>query len=366
MIIFNYIFKTFLKFISLIILFVIFLSIIIDFTYKSSGIFATNKPSSEHIILFYLYQIPTTLIQIIPIAALFSSVITMILLSRTNEITAMRAAGMSPIKIAIPIILGGILLSITSVLISELIIPTSSKKMHYIEHVYINKKSPTDLLETLKWIKVDNKFFYFKIYDPITKKVLEPKVIELYENSIKPKLITEAIWGELKPDEQILNLNEVYFTYFNSYGSLMYKEKKDNYKININITPKKFKTAKRKPYEFSIGELYNYVKRGKEIGIDVMPYYVEMHMKIAFYLASVIVCLIGLQFGYKSERTMETIKAVIIAIGIGISYWLIYNTAQALAKRNVTPVIISAWAPNIIILAITLLQIFKAQKNVDK
>ena len=54
----------------------------------------------------YIFQI-LLLVQSIPIASLLASVITMVLLSRTNEVTAMRAVGMGPLRVGMPVALGG-------------------------------------------------------------------------------------------------------------------------------------------------------------------------------------------------------------------------------------------------------------------
>ena len=64
--------------------------------------------------------------------------------------------------------------------------------------------------------------------------------------------------------------------------------------------------------------------------MDILAYQVDLQIKLAFHLASFVVCLIGLKFGYKSERSMETAKGILLAIAIGISYWFILNSGAEL------------------------------------
>src|SRR5687768_5256436 len=100
---FFYILREYVKYVIGTIALTIFLFILFDFIHKTTKYFSEYEPTTENIIKFYAYQIPAQLVQALPIAALLASVISMILLSRTNEITAMRAAGMGPWRIAAPL-----------------------------------------------------------------------------------------------------------------------------------------------------------------------------------------------------------------------------------------------------------------------
>src|SRR5690606_10774356 len=111
------------------------------FIHRATRYFAEYNPSTEHILQFYLFQMPAQVVQAMPIASLLASVVCMILLSRTNEITAMRAAGMGAIRIGAPLAFGGMCLSILSLLMGELVVPKFSEKMHYVQAVLIEGES---------------------------------------------------------------------------------------------------------------------------------------------------------------------------------------------------------------------------------
>ena len=93
MTLFLYVLKDFFKYILGTLVLVLFLFIMFDFIHKTTKYLPKYNPETKHLILFYLYQVPNLFVQALPIASLLSSVICMVLLSRTNEITAMRAAG---------------------------------------------------------------------------------------------------------------------------------------------------------------------------------------------------------------------------------------------------------------------------------
>ena len=79
-------------------------------------------------------------------------------------------------------------------------------------------------------------------------------------------------------------------------------------RLAIPAEPKKLKKDRREPNELSLWELEDIIAKGGSSGMDILAYQVDLQIKLAFHLASFVVCLIGLKFGYKSERSMETAK----------------------------------------------------------
>src|SRR5262249_26783181 len=157
-----------------------------DFINKTTKYFAAYKPSTQHIIEFYIYQMPTQVLQALPIASLLSSVICMVLMSRTNEITAMRAAGMGPIRIVAPIAIGGMILSLCSFVIGEFVAPIASQKMRYVEQVLIEKENPSESSAGNQWLRNENFIYHYSDFDMNAKTLNQLTIIEVGLN-FRPK-----------------------------------------------------------------------------------------------------------------------------------------------------------------------------------
>ena len=119
MILFGYVLKDFLKFVFGTLILCVFLFLLFDFIHKTTRYIPRYNPETKHLIQYYIFMIPNLIQQALPIASLLSGVICMVLLSRSNEITAMRAAGMGPLRIGAPIAFGGLLLSLGSFLLEN-------------------------------------------------------------------------------------------------------------------------------------------------------------------------------------------------------------------------------------------------------
>jgi lipopolysaccharide export system permease protein len=137
----------------------------------------------------------------------------------------------------------------------------------------------------------------------------------------------------------------------------------DQLRIKLPLDPTKMQGDRRDPSELSLAELSDFIARGVSSGIDVLSYRVDYHSKGAFYFASFVVSLIGLKFGYRSERSMETARSILLAIGLGISYWVILSAGRALGNRGSLPPWFSAWMANFIIIGISWVSILRARRG---
>ncbi len=118
-IIWRYLITHFLK--VLVFCVVAFIGILMTTRLDEIAHFATLSPEGYYILLFTLYQIPYILPIAIPISCLISSILLIQRLSRTYELTALRASGISLSAILTPILVIAALLSMANFyVISEL------------------------------------------------------------------------------------------------------------------------------------------------------------------------------------------------------------------------------------------------------
>lgn len=362
MVLFFYVFKDFIKNVLTTLAMCLFLFVLFDFIHKSTKYLSLYKPKTEDLVLFYLYQSPTFIVQILPIATLLASVITMVLLSRTNEVTAMRAAGMGPMRIGMPVAVGGLVLSVFSAFVGEVVVPRSAKRMHYVEEVRIKKKSQQKMYDGSKWFRDDKSFYHFGHYDVVTQSIQDITIIEMGDG-FKPEKKRYITSAKYQPGSRNWLLSGIVTYYFWSNGSIAYSETLASQRATLPVNPKKFQKDERQANELSIGELAQFIERGESAGLDVSYFQVDYHVKLAFYFASFVVSLIGLRFGYRSERSLETAGGVLLAVAIGVLYWFILNSGSALGKRGTLPPFLAAWMANFIIMAFSAVSIWRLRKS---
>lgn len=359
---FFYILREYLKYVLGTIVLTVFLFVLFDFIHKTTKYFAEYNPSTENIIRFYAFQIPGQIMQALPIAGLLASVICMILLSRTNEITAMRAAGMGALQIGAPLAAGGLLLSFGSLFIGEIVVPRFAQKMHYVQQVLIEGKKDDQVADGAKWARDGQNLINFQDYDPMTQTLSKVRMVEVRPN-FRPVQAVEADLGYYLSATKTWKLTNIRILYFKRNGVLDRTESREELDLALPIDPKKLRQDRRKPNELGIAELSDMIARGEKVGADTLPYKVDFHYKLAYPFAAFVVSLIGLKFGYKSERTTETAKGVLIAFFIGISYWVVLSASRALGLRGDIHPFLAAWAPNVVVLGIITFDAYMSRKG---
>jgi lipopolysaccharide export system permease protein len=198
---FFYVFREYIKYVVGTVVLTMFLFTLFDFIHKSTKYFSEYQPDTEYIIQFYLLQMPSQIVQALPIASLLASVVAMILLSRTNEITAMRAAGMGAIRLGAPLAAGGLFLSIGALLLGEFVVPKFSQKMHYVQDVLIEGDSDTEILEGARWMRSGESLINFGDYDPLAQIMSRVKFLDVREN-FRPKRLLQALTHCCLSDKQ--------------------------------------------------------------------------------------------------------------------------------------------------------------------
>jgi lipopolysaccharide export system permease protein len=359
---FLYIFKDFIKYVIGTLVLCMFLFVLFDFIHKTTKYFAQYKPSTDLIVQMYLYQLPTHISQALPIASLLASVITMVLLSRTNEITAMRAAGMGPFKIGLPLAVGGIFLSVLAYLVNEKVIPKTAHKLHYVQDVLIEGGQAAEVASHTRWQRRGNLLVSFKDYDIPSQRILGLNIVDV-KSSFQPDRIIEAVSAKYSPEADVWDADDILITYFADNGAIDFSERRKSMTLHLTVDPKKLMRDRRTPEEMSVSELRDVISRGEKSGSDTLAYQVDLQVKLAYPLAAFVVSLIGLKFGYRSERTTETARSVLTAFLIGISYWFVLNAFKALGKRGTIPPFVAGWFADFFIFAVVIVQAWRSRRD---
>ncbi|MDD9951469.1 MAG: LptF/LptG family permease [Zetaproteobacteria bacterium] len=341
MIIMRYVLKEFLKFVAGSCILCTFLFTLFDFIHKSGNYFATHQPSPKLIASFYFYQMPFQIVQTLPIASLLSSVTVMVLLNRTNEVTAMRAAGMTPRQIAMPLFLGGVLMMCAGYILNEVIVPRAAQHMHYIKKVKIEGESQQDSLNPTQWIRRNSKLFHYGSKGPNTI-LRDIELLEL-DTDFFPKSVLTSKVAVFRQDQKKWFIQSGHELHLNPAGVLSTIKPIENELIELPITPKNLEGESRLPDELSISELGYRVMDGHKSGMDVIALNIAWHTKLSFPLAILLVSMIGLPFGYRSERAPETVKGILLAIAVGIGYWFLLSAGRALASTGDIPTWLGPW-----------------------
>jgi len=158
---------------------------------------------------FFLNKLPEMVGQTAAFSTLMATLLTLGLLSRGSEITAMRSCGISLLRISFPMLMLGLVISALLLVNAELIVPKSYEKMNYIERVKIKKQGVNAVFKLNNiWFRNDSMILQAHAFDP-QKQMLKGVTIWTMDNSLNPVSRIDAERAEFRDGRWTLRRLEV-------------------------------------------------------------------------------------------------------------------------------------------------------------
>ncbi len=362
MTLYRYVLREFLRLVLITLFFTSFLFIFFDFAHKSTGFFGRYGFQPHLVILTYFYQLPFQIYQVLPIAALIGAVATLTILQRSGEVTAMRAIGMGPTQIMAPIAFGGAFFSLLSFFLGEWVVPQASQRARYVSEVLIRGERSTALPLETHWVRLGPHIFHFRHYEPATRHFEGIMLITVADDFTPSKVLYAA---SAVPTEEVdyWRLQQVRQVSYLISREVAYYEKLPERVMLLPIpTRSLMKSERRDPLEMSLTELRSVMRSGEAAGLNVQNYLIAWHLKVAFHFAALLLSLLALPLGYRSERSPETLRTLGMAFGMGLGYWVFLSAGKVLASVGLLPPWLAAWLANICILAVVIWQFYKVRR----
>lgn len=79
---------------------------------------------------------------------------------------------------------------------------------------------------------------------------------------------------------------------------------------------------------------------------------VEIHRRLSFPLASVLLAVVAVPLGIRPARSGRSMGAL-TALGVMALYWLLFSLGELVAERGIGPAWLGLWLPNAIVLALS-------------
>lgn len=296
----------------------------------------------------FLYYIPFLMSYALPLAVICSILLCFGRLSSDNEIMAIRANGISLIKIIMPVIVLGIISSLISFILNNDVIPRThfaSKKLM----TEIGLKNPTAGLEAGTFIESfpgsiifvyrieGNKMQHVRIYQPQKNQATRTIVAKSGEFISVPekRMIKLKLMNGTSDEPKLDDPRTFYKLNFKTYFMNLYMDKDAGY-------------VEKKPKHMSIKELDREKIRLQKAGIDILPLETEKYKKIAFSFAPLVFVLLGIPLGIVTRRRERSIGFGMAFIVITV-YYLLFFGSVSVSAQGVAPPSVVMWASNIIL-----------------
>jgi lipopolysaccharide export system permease protein len=312
------------------------------------GRFTAAHGALGPIALYFLCKVPEVVVQVTPLSVLMATLLTLGILAKSSEITAMRSCGMSLSRIVAPILGIALAASILTFVIGEFIVPRSAERMKYIEAVQIAKKSPnTFFRQSNIWYREAFLILRAHLFDPPTR-TLQGVTIWLLGPGMQPVNRIEAAQAAFISGGCLLkDVTSREIVAGNVASTTTAKETP----LPINLQVSDLKVIEKFSDDMGFFELRRYCRKLKHGGYNPTTYLAQMHSRISLPFASLIMAFLGIPFALRGGRSSGITVGIGLSLGIGFGYFFINAFVLSYGQAGVLPPIIAAWAANVIFAA---------------
>lgn len=326
--------------------------LVVDFFEKVRK-FIRHDAEFTAILEFFALRTPAISFQIAPLAVLMATLLTLGLLARNHEITAMRSCGVSLYRIASPFLCFALAVSLMLVGFSAVIIPVTAAEAEYVKTVKIEKKHRQPVFTTLRpWIQIsDQTLMNVEVVDPDGFTL---RGVSLYH---------------LSEDFQLQALTEAKEAHFTEQGWILFSGIRrqvfpdgrvtmtqfERTPIQLSQTPEDFHTwLSTDSEEMTLMELRTYVDRLQRDGYSVARHLTDYYGRIAFPFVSLVMVVVGVALSLRQGGTRG--RGIAVGIGqalvLGFLYWATHSVAVALGRSGALAPILAGWMANLLFVSI--------------
>ncbi|MBW2619346.1 MAG: LPS export ABC transporter permease LptG [Deltaproteobacteria bacterium] len=340
----RYILREFLKILLMTLLGFVLVFLIVDFLDRIDNFLEVQIPLSR-VAYYFLMSVPSVIFHMTPVSVLVAVLISLGLLARNSEIVALKASGVSLYRLAIPIFLSAVLLSLLCFVLSDIIIPRTSAQANAIWNVEVEKQQ--DLSSPVHrdiWFRSESGLLNLRVYDRLKRTM---NGVSFYRLNDGFRLVERT---EAKSARWVNDRWEFHDGLVKTYlpdGQLSVRRFKREM-INLPEMPDKFTQVTSSAEEMNFSELSDWIRRMEAEGYDPLRYEVDLHLKLSFPFICAIMALIGLPIAFWKEKGGGIALGVGVGIGLSFMYIVFLGLSRSLGYSGLVPPVVAAWMPNLV------------------
>ena len=115
---------------------------------------------------YFRYLTPNLLYNLAPLGAMVAVLVTLGVMSKNNEVVAIKASGVSLYRLAVPLIVAGVLLAVALVVLDDLYLPYANQRQDALRNQIKGRPAQT-YRRPQRWIFGDNwKIYNYDVFEP--------------------------------------------------------------------------------------------------------------------------------------------------------------------------------------------------------
>lgn len=316
----------------------------IDFIEKIDNFLENGVPAGRCVI-YLLYKLPFIFVQIAPMAFLLSILVALGIMSKNNEVIALRSCGIGKEHLLKPTLVLGFVFGAGIFVIAETVVPVYMVNANQIWLQEVRKKNIYASRTNDIWMRSARQIIHIKQYLPEDKRV-SGITIYAFDDSFRLIERVDAETGVFENGRW--QLRDVIFQQFEKDGRGYDLIMRDTMAADIDLNPNDLAEASKHSEEMGLAELGHYIDKVEREGYGATRYRVDYHSKIAAPFVCVFLSVLGAAIALRGKLREGMPVSITYGLGIAFVYWIFNSFCISLGYAEMMPPVVAAWVANLV------------------
>jgi lipopolysaccharide export system permease protein len=309
---------------------------------------------------YYVFKTPEFLIMVLPVALLLALLYTLTNHARHNEITAIRAAGVSLVRLCLPYFAIGVVATLLLFALDEFCVPRTAEiaeQLHARHNQKYFKGARGQPVKNLVFANTPaGRHWFIGVYNQQTGEMIKPHLDwDLPDGSSRSidadrAVFTNGVWTFFHVQEFRKNsatnslLQKVPAADVVAFPEITETPRMIRSGIIVNDQHDHPPQARRADIPVTI--IYNFLRLNPQPEASLRPWiYTKLHGRFAGPCACLVVVLVAIPFGAASGRR-NVFVGVAASIMLFFAYYVLQQLGFAFGEAGRVPAWLGAWLPN--------------------
>jgi lipopolysaccharide export system permease protein len=310
----------------------------------------------------FLWGLPPIVVLAIPMAMLLGTLLAIQRLSGESEITAMKAGGITFLRIMAPLLLAGVVASFVTLALQERVVPFAREQSNIIENTIISKTSAfaSNLNVSAPLPGGGSQTTFARACAQNCQALLGVTLVQ-YDRAGAPTQIVFADRAMFETDKWTLDNAKIYR--FQSGGQTVTAADTPTLQVELGEKPTDIvkRVANNNPEDMNRKQIADIIHSGQLGANELKKYTMVYQEKLARPFACFVFTLIAVPYGIRAIRGGgSTSLGFGLAVLIVFIYYIVATFFSYIGEAYLQVAALAAWMPNIIFTIIGARRLYRA------
>lgn len=316
------------------------------------------ETTAAKLMVYNAFQLPATFVQMSAPAAMLATMVTLSMLNRRNELTAMQASGIGIFHISFLIFGAVFILCCVTLILSDRVMPplAKSRTFYLWREIKGRKDFSLDIKSSKIWYRSKNYIYNLKTFDRATNSI-QGFGIYFFDRNFDLRQHVEAQSASFTGKEWVLT--DGMLTVFPEDSSFPLTKRFKAKNMDLPDRPEDFREIERQVETLRLKDLRKFITRNRESGLKTESYEVDFHQRLSMSFIPMVMALLVIPYSVRPRRQGGVGRDVAMCMSWIMIYWILFSISLSLGRSGTVEPWLAVWSPSVLFLGAAFYQVLR-------